>query len=72
MTSNPILRYALMSCFGDDYEGIAKHLSLPELLMAAAAECFLNKQSEEVESAIREALIYFRKHRTIEGYETPS
>lgn len=65
-------RDAIKVCFKEDYSAMAKHLSLQELLMAAAAECFLNKQSEEVESAIREALIYFRKHRTIEGYETPS
>lgn len=60
------LKEAIKKCFKPDvYEAMKSHLSPPEMLNAAALECFLHYQPEEVESTIKAALIFLRQIGTM-------
>lgn len=55
------LKEAIEGSFNPEvYEGIKKHLSPPELLQAAAIECFLKEPTSERARLIREELTLLR------------
>lgn len=56
------LNDAMATCFPPEtYDAMRKHLSPPELLNAAALECFLHPQPPEVENEIRASLLELRQ-----------
>ena len=60
------LNDALEQCWDNDaYNAIKHHLSLPELLDAAAIQCFLYPPHPVVSNTIREALLHLRTVGTI-------
>lgn len=55
------LQEAIEKCFEDgSYPILKKQLAPPELLKAAALECFLNRRNFEVENMIRAGLIFLK------------
>lgn len=60
------LNDAMSKCFPPEiYRAMKDHLSPPEMLNAAALECFLHKQEDGVEDVVRAALIFLRQIGTM-------